>query len=72
MEVLDYIRLGILAVFNGPELFSVIGVPVSVTIVMILFGFLLGIAVGSTPGLAGPSGCRTRAWSIWPRARTCS
>ena len=54
MDVLDYIRLGILAVFQGPELFSILGVPISITIVMILSGFLLGIAVGSTPGLAGP------------------
>lgn len=54
MGVFDYIRLGVLAVFQGPEMFSVLGVPVSVTLAMILFGFLLGIAAGATPGLAGP------------------
>ena len=50
----DYVWLGILAVFQGPELFSIAGMPVPVTIVMILMGFLLGVAVGATPGLAGP------------------
>ena len=54
MGTLDYIWLGILAVFQGPELFSLFGLPISVTIVMILAGFLTGIAVGATPGLAGP------------------
>jgi len=54
MGVLDYIQLGILAVFQGPEMFSIFGLSISVTLVMILCGFLLGIAVGATPGLAGP------------------
>lgn len=54
MGWIDYVWLGIQAVFQGPELFSLLGVPVSVTLVMILMGFLMGIAVGSTPGLAGP------------------
>lgn len=54
MGVLDYIWLGILAVFQGPELMSVFGLPISITIVMVACGFLLGVAVGATPGLAGP------------------
>lgn len=54
MGVLDYVWLGILSVFQGPELFSLLGLPIPVTIVMVLAGFLLGIVVGSTPGLAGP------------------
>ncbi|MEY8837734.1 tripartite tricarboxylate transporter permease [Cribrihabitans sp. XS_ASV171] len=54
MGTLDYIWMGILAVFQGPELFSLFGLPVSVTLAMILAGFLTGIAVGATPGLAGP------------------
>lgn len=54
MGAWDYIWMGILAVFQGPELFSILGVGVPVTLVMILAGFLLGIAVGATPGLAGP------------------
>ena len=41
-------------VFLGPELFSLFGLPISVTLVMIVAGFMLGIAVGATPGLAGP------------------
>ncbi len=54
MGVTDHIWLGILAVFQGPELFSLLGLPISVTLVMILAGFLTGISVGATPGLAGP------------------
>ena len=54
MGTFEYIWSGVLAVFLGPELFSIFGLPVSVTLVMIFAGFLLGIAVGATPGLAGP------------------
>jgi len=54
MGVFDYIWLGLLAVFGGPEMFSFLGVPISITLAMILLGFLLGIATGATPGLAGP------------------
>lgn len=54
MTVLDYIWLGVLAVFQGPEAFAFLGLPVSITLVMILAGFLLGIMVGATPGMAGP------------------
>lgn len=54
MDVLDYIWLGVLAVFQGPEAFAILGVPISITLVMVFMGFLLGIAVGATPGLAGP------------------
>jgi len=54
MDILDYIWLGIQAVFMGPEAFSLLGVSVSITIMMVLAGFLFGIVVGATPGLAGP------------------
>lgn len=54
MEIVDHIGLGILAVFQGPEAFAIAGVSISITLIMILAGFLLGIAVGATPGLAGP------------------
>ncbi len=54
MGTLDYVWLGVQAVFQGPEAFSVLGLGISITLVMILSGFLLGIAVGATPGLAGP------------------
>ena len=50
MGVVDYIWMGILAVFQGPD--YVLGIPI--TILMILLGFLTGILVGATPGLAGP------------------
>ncbi len=54
MTVLDYVWLGVLAVFQGPEAFAVFGVSISITLVMVFCGFLFGIAVGATPGLAGP------------------
>lgn len=54
MGVLDYIWLGVVAVFQGPEAFTVFGISVSITIMMVLSGFLFGILVGATPGLAGP------------------
>ncbi|KIC47305.1 membrane protein [Ruegeria sp. ANG-S4] len=54
MEVWTYIQLGIAAVFQGPDLFAIAGFGVPVTPIMVLLGFLLGIAVGATPGLAGP------------------
>lgn len=54
MSIWDHVWLGILSVFNGPEAFSVLGISISITLVMILAGFLLGITVGATPGLAGP------------------
>lgn len=54
MGVIDYIWLGVLAVFQGPAAFSLLGIPIPITVFMVLAGFLLGILVGSTPGLAGP------------------
>ncbi len=54
MSVIDYIWLGVLAVFQGPEVFAIFGLPISITLVMVFFGFIFGIAVGATPGLAGP------------------
>lgn len=50
----DYVAAGVLAVFQGPELFSIAGFGIPVTPIMVLGGFLLGIIVGATPGLAGP------------------
>ena len=54
MGVLDYIWLGILEVFLGNPAFTVFGIPFSITLVMVFCGFIFGIAVGATPGLAGP------------------
>ncbi|MWB78221.1 hypothetical protein GLS40_09310 [Pseudooceanicola sp. 216_PA32_1] len=53
-EVLNYIWLGVLAVFTGPDLFSLFGIGIPVAPIMVLGGLLTGIAVGATPGLAGP------------------
>ncbi len=53
LGALDYIWLGILAVFQGPEAFSLLGVSVSITVMMVAFGLVLGIVVGATPGLGG-------------------
>ncbi|MEM9048721.1 MAG: tripartite tricarboxylate transporter permease [Pseudomonadota bacterium] len=50
----EHIWLGLLAVFDGPILFSIGGIGMPITPVMVLAGFLLGIMVGATPGLAGP------------------
>ncbi|MEO1307396.1 MAG: tripartite tricarboxylate transporter permease, partial [Pseudomonadota bacterium] len=49
MGVWDHVIAGILAVFQSDP---VLGVPI--TLLMVLAGFLLGITVGATPGLAGP------------------
>ncbi len=54
MDLWGHAIAGISAVFLGPEAFSLFGLPISVTLVMILLGFLMGITVGATPGLAGP------------------
>lgn len=54
MGVFDYVWLGVSAVFQGPALFNVFGIAVSITLVMVFCGLLAGIVVGATPGLAGP------------------
>ena len=54
MSVWEHVQLGVLAVFQGPVLVEVFGAGVPVTLVMILFGFLTGVAAGATPGVAGP------------------
>ena len=54
MGMLDHAWLGVLAVFHGPAAFSLFGLPISFTLVLVCAGFLLGIVVGATPGLAGP------------------
>lgn len=54
MDAFDYIWMGILAVFQGPSMFEIFGIGIPTTIVMVFGGLLLGILVGSTPGLAGP------------------
>ena len=54
MTIWDHALLGMASVFTGPEAFSVLGISISITLVMIALGFLMGITVGATPGLAGP------------------
>jgi putative tricarboxylic transport membrane protein len=49
MGVWDHVIAGVLAVFQSDP---VLGIPI--TLLMVLGGFLLGITVGATPGLAGP------------------
>ena len=52
MGMLDHLWLGILAVFTQTAV--VFGIEVPITPLMVALGFLSGIAVGATPGLAGP------------------
>ena len=52
MDILGHVLLGVQAVFFGPEVIP--GVPISITLVMVAVGFVTGVAVGATPGLAGP------------------
>ena len=51
---IDHLVLGVQAVFQGTEGFALLGVELPITLLMVLGGFLVGIVVGSTPGLAGP------------------
>ncbi|MGB0505936.1 MAG: tripartite tricarboxylate transporter permease [Pikeienuella sp.] len=52
MGIFDHVWLGVLSVFQGPQVIE--GLPISITIFMVAFGFIVGVAVGATPGLAGP------------------
>ena len=54
MDWIDYLVLGVQAVFQGPTAFSVLCIAIPISVLMVISGFLLGILVGSTPGLAGP------------------
>ncbi len=54
MEFLAYIPLGIDAVFGPASGVSIFGLALPLTPLMVLAGFLLGMVVGATPGLAGP------------------
>ena len=54
MEVVDYVVMGILAVFQGPVAFTILGIGVPIALAMVVGGFVTGVIVGATPGLAGP------------------
>lgn len=51
---MEYVLLGIQSVFTGSAMFTVFGLGIPAAIVMLVLGLLTGIAVGATPGLAGP------------------
>ncbi len=53
LGALDYVLLGIQAVFAGPEAFSLLGLPIPITVAMVTIGLITGIIVGATPGLGG-------------------
>ncbi|WP_126975827.1 tripartite tricarboxylate transporter permease [Frigidibacter oleivorans] len=52
---MDYVLLGIQSVFSNTAMFSVFGVGIPSCLVTLFLGLLTGIAVGATPGLAGPT-----------------
>ncbi|MCY4189841.1 MAG: tripartite tricarboxylate transporter permease [Rhodospirillaceae bacterium] len=54
MGVFEYVWAGVLVVFSSAPVAVIMGVPIPITIVMVLAGFLTGIIVGATPGLSGP------------------
>lgn len=51
---MDYALLGVESVFSGTAMFTLFGIGVPAALVMLFFGLMTGIAVGATPGLAGP------------------
>jgi putative tricarboxylic transport membrane protein len=54
MGLLDHIWLGIVTVFTVDPVFSIAGLPISMTIIMVFLGLIFGIFVGATPGIGGP------------------
>lgn len=52
MDLIGHISLGLQALVSGPDVWIIPGA--LVTPLMTLLGFVLGMAVGATPGLAGP------------------
>lgn len=54
MDLWGHVLLGIEAVFYANPAFEILGVGISIVLVMVAVGFVLGIVVGATPGLAGP------------------
>ncbi len=53
-HLLDYVQLGLHAVFTADPVAVPLGVPISITLVMVFSGLLGGIVVGAIPGLSGP------------------
>lgn len=54
MDMLDHAWLGVVAVFTSAPAFEIAGFGIPITLLMVFFGFVTGIVVGATPGLAGP------------------
>lgn len=52
MDIVQHIWMGVLAVFQGPP--TAAWLPIPIALVMVAAGFVTGVAVGATPGLAGP------------------
>jgi len=50
----EHVSMGVLAVFKFSPDFLLFGLELPITLLMVTGGFLVGIVVGSTPGLAGP------------------
>ena len=53
-ELLDYLHMGVGAVFSADPVGEVLGIPISMTLVMVFSGLMAGILVGAIPGLSGP------------------
>lgn len=53
MSYWDHILLGVHAAIFGAQ-FSLFGMELPLTPAMVIIGFILGVMVGATPGLAGP------------------
>jgi len=51
---IDHLLLGVQAVFQFSPDYLLFGMELPITVLMVVGGFLVGIVVGSTPGLAGP------------------
>ena len=51
---IDHLLLGVQAVFQVSPDYLLFGIELPITVLMVAGGFLIGIVVGSTPGLAGP------------------
>ncbi len=54
MEILSLIYEAVANLVTGPAAFEVLGVGIAWALILVVGGFMTGIFVGATPGLAGP------------------
>jgi len=54
MGVAEHIQAGLGLVFLANPVFEILGLPVSLTLLLVFGGFLLGVVAGALPGVAGP------------------